>query len=126
SATVADPDSGVAPKDAGISIVDPQFKIPDGVSSETLLRYQRVSERIKAFKEHHAKMTETLAKGPSNWRDFAGELDGLQQSVGWFGYYCPDPPRPETDEFQKIVEEQRKVANAKIDVLRKAAQAKLG
>lgn len=126
SASVSDPDAGAAPKDAGIVITDPQFKIPDGVSQETLLRYQRLSERIKAFNDHHAKMTETLAKGPSNWRDFAGELDGLQSQVGWYGYYCPNPPRPETDQFLKIVEDQRKASSVKVDALRKATEAKLG
>jgi hypothetical protein len=107
-------------------VIDAPFTIPSGITAETLQRYKILAERIASFKQRQAKVAEELAKGPSSWRDFAGELDGLQSSIGWFGYYCPNPPRPETDAFLKTVEDQRKVANARTDALRKEAERKLG
>lgn len=122
SATVADPDAGTKPKPPPTNL---PFAVPAGVSSETRLRYERLGKSAMEMQERQAKVEAELAQTPASWRDFAGELEGLFQSVGWFGYPCPDPPRPETDAFLKVLEDQRKVARERTERIKKDAEAKL-
>jgi len=124
SASVADPDAGPPPKKQ--TQTDAGFAIPDGITPETRKRYEMLAERVKKFQERQQTAEEELANGPASWRDFAGEIENQYSSIGWFGYYCPNPPRPETDAFQKTVEDQRKIAQARTDKLKAAAEQKLG
>jgi hypothetical protein len=124
SASVADPDAGPPIKKPGQT--DAGFTIPDGITPETRKRYEMLAERVKKFQERQETAEEELAHGPASWRDFAGEIANQFTSIGWFGYYCPNPPRPETDAFVKMVEDQRKIAQARTSKLKEAAIKKLG
>lgn len=102
-----------------------------GISPATQERYVKFATRVAAVGQAvdalDAKVTKMSNFTPSNataWRDLVGEIQGQYSSIGWFSVYCPKP-RPETDAFLAHVQDEAQKLRARVDAVKKKADAKL-